>query len=425
MLGLPDFAVEITAEDNQIFFHMRILQINKFYHIVGGVDRYFIEVSRLLEKKGHQVAIFSMDDKRNLKSVWQKYFVSNISFEDSDIRHGLKILLRMFYSFEARRKISLLLDNFKPDVAHVHQIYHQISPSILMELKKRKIPVVHTVGDYHLISPHHNNLFHHDHICEASKVHRYYQSFLRRCVKSSYLASLAEGLEQYLHYLSGIYQNNIDIYIAPSKFMEKKLVEYQIPEDKTVTLPYFINYEDYSPDYSGGDYILYFGRLYPEKGLKFLVEAMADLPKIKLKIAGSGPMRSQLKNMIRTGALKNIEMVDKFLSERELRVLIKKCRFTVFPSESYEIFGISILESYALGKPVLASRIGAMPEIIKDCQTGILFDTSHKADFQKKLIKLWQNPRLSQKMGQNGRQLVEDVFNSDKHYLELMEIYKL
>lgn len=402
---------------------MRILEINKFYHTVGGVDRYFIELTKLLRSKGHQVAVFSMDSPKNLKSEWRKYFVSNISFVNPDLKIGLRLFLRMLYSIEARQKISRLIDDFEPDIAHVHQIYHQISPSILWELKKRNIPVIHTVGDYHLISPHHNNLFHHNHICEVSKVRRYYRTFLYKCIKNSYLASLAESMEQYFHYFSGVYLNNIDIFIAPSLFMEKKLIEYRIPKDKIVRLPYFINAQDYSPEYSGGDYILYFGRLYPEKGLKFLVEVMSDLPQIKLKIAGEGPMGKILKIIIRNKGLKNVEIIDKFLPEKMLRSLIRNSRFTVFPSESYEIFGISILESYALGKPVVVSRIGAMPEIIKDGQTGFLFASGNRRYFKDKTMKLWSNRWLSQKMGQSGRKLVELKYNPDKHLQELINLY--
>ena len=122
---------------------MNILQINKFYHIVGGVDRYYLELGRQLEKRGHDLAYFSMLDKRNKKTEWSKYFVSNASFDKPYMFKSLKLFFRMVYFQEARRKISRLLDNFTPDVAHVHHIYHQISPSILFELKKRKIVGLH------------------------------------------------------------------------------------------------------------------------------------------------------------------------------------------------------------------------------------------------------------------------------------------
>src|SRR3989344_3962614 len=177
---------------------MKILQINKFFYVRGGTSRYFFEVSSLLKSHGHEIAFFSMLDKHNFKSNWSKYFVSNISFDKIKFYQYPQIILRTLYSIEARKKITLLLDNFKPDIAHIHSIYHQISPSILLELKKRNIPIVQTLHDYHLISPNHT-LFHNGRICEITKKRNYWKAIFHRCVKQSYSASFLESVEQYLH----------------------------------------------------------------------------------------------------------------------------------------------------------------------------------------------------------------------------------
>lgn len=402
---------------------MHILQINKFYHIVGGVERYFLELSSLLEKKGHQVAYFSMDHPRNLKTKWSKYFVSNASFDQPAFGKGIKLFLRMLYFREARQKLARLLDEFRPDIAHIHQIYHQISPSVIWELKKRKIPIVHTVGDFHLISPHHNNLFHRDHLCEVSKSHKYYRAVTHRCIKDSYIASLAEAMEQYFHYYLKIYINNIGLFISPSQFMTGKLIEYGLPKERIRTLPYFTNHHPLQISKKLGDYVLYFGRLSEEKGLKFLVDNVGKLPEIRLIIAGEGPLGSDLKRSVAVNKYKNIEIKDTFISEIELKKLIKNCRFVVYPSESYEIFGISILEAYSYRKPVLASRIGALPEIIKDGETGILFEAGNSEEFCKKLKIMWIDPKLNRKMGNLGKEFVFNKYYPFNHYEKLIKIY--
>ncbi len=403
---------------------MHILQVNKFYHIVGGTSRYFFEVSKLLAKKGHVNSYFSMQDEKNNPTKWSKYFVSNLSFEKVNKKNGLKIIGRMVYSLEARKNLSELLDIYKPDIAHIHNIYHQISPSILLELRKQNIPVVHTVGDYHLISPHHNNLFHDGKICEVSKVNKFYNTVLHKCVKNSYFASFAEALEQYIHHLFGFYTKTVDYFIVPSKFYAGILKEYNIPEEKLVVLPYFVNYDKFIPNYNSGEYILYFGRLYPEKGLQSLVEVMRHLPKIRLKIVGRGPEGDKLIKKIKELKLQNIEIISRFIEENELKKFIRNSRFTIFPSQSYETFGISLLESYASGKPVVASKIGALPEIVQDEKTGFLFKSGEINDCAEKIAKLWNNTNLYKKMGHNARKFVEENYGSELHYKKLMEIYQ-
>ncbi len=403
---------------------MNILQINKFYQITGGVSRYFFELAKLLKIKGHQVAYFSMQDKKNRLTKWSKYFVSNISFEKVSLKNSLKVISRMIYSLESKRKISQLLDIFDPDIAHIHNIYHQISPSILTEIKRRNIPIVHTVGDYHLISPHHHNLFHDGKICEVSKRFKFYNTICHKCIKDSYLASFAEALEQYIHHFCGLYSNTVDYFISPSNFFAEKLREYGVSEDKILVLPYFVDYRNFVANYSPGNYILYFGRLSPEKGLPFLISVMKKLPHIKLKIAGFGPEGEKLRYKVQSDGLKNIEIISRFIEDRKLKKMISESRFLVFPSQSLETFGISLLEAYASGKPVVASRIGALPEVIKDGYTGFLFESNNISDCAEKINKLWTNIDLCKKIGRNARDCAEREYNPEVHYQKLMEIYQ-
>lgn len=400
---------------------MNILQINKFFHVCDGTSRYFFNVSKLLEEKGHRVLFFSMEHPQNLPSIYSKYFVSNISYRENILQNTLKILSRMFYSIEARNQIKRLLDESSTDLVHIHSIYHHISPAIILEIKKRRIPIVMTIEDYHLISPNYL-LFHDDRICEITKRRQFYKAILHRCVKNSYIASTAEVVEKYIYSLLGWEKDLIDFFITPSVFMKNKLVEYGFSEEKIIALPHFLDANDYQPNSGVGEYLLYFGRLYEEKGLLFLLEVMKSLPEINCVIVGEGPERRKLLNLIKKERLRNI-ILSKWSSGKELNGLISKSRFTILPSKWYEGFGLTIIESNACGKPVIASRIGGIPEVIKDGITGFLFEPGNVQDCVNKVERLWDDSNLVKKMGQNARSYVEKKFNQEKHYIRLMKIY--
>ena len=392
---------------------MKVLQINKFYHINGGVSRYFFSVSKLLREKGHGLAFLSMQHDKNVASSWSKYFVSRVSFPK---------LPRLFYSFEARNKISKLLAKFSPDIVHLHNIYHQISPSILPVFKKRNIPVIQTVGDYHLIAPNYN-LFHNGQICEITSPNLFYKAVLHKCMKDSYFYSFVEVMEKYFQYFAGWERNFVDYFIAPSLFMQNKLIVYGIIENKIIHLPYFVDTEKYQPEYSDKGYILYFGRLSPEKGLSFLIDVMNKLPKIKLLVVGCGDEEHNLKIKVSKLKLSNIKFAG-FKDGKELRNLIRNSRFTILPSLWYEVFGISLLEAFASGKPVITSDSGALPEINKNDYTGLLFESGNTEVCAEKINKLWNNPSLCSRLGRNARRYVEVNYGPQKHYERLMGIYK-
>ncbi len=401
---------------------MNILLVNKFFYICGGVDRYFFELSKLLKRYGHNVAFFSMHHDNNLFSKWNKYFISNVSFENNRLTERIRFFGRMIYSFEAKKKISALLSHFKPDIVHLHSIYHHLSPSIISEISKRNISIVQSLGDYHLISPNYN-LFHNNSICEITKPNNYYKAILHKCVKDSYLYSIAEIIEKYCHQFLDLEKKNIKFFLARSHFMRNKLIEYGIYSKKIIYLPHFINSKNYIPNYNKGDYIQYFGRLSPEKGIELLLETMKSLPQIKLKIVGRGNIDYVSKLKLKSSRLKNIEFIG-FQDRVKLKKLISGSRFTILPSLWYEVFGLSILESFASGKPVIASNIGGIPETVKDGYNGFLFEPGNVEDCRERILKLWNNPQLCRQMGKNAREYVDKYFSPEEHYEKLMTIYK-
>jgi len=211
---------------------MRILQVNNHHRIVGGTERYYFDLSQLLIKHGHQVAHFSMHHSDNKPSKFNKYFVSHFSFEHAKKRDNLKVFSRTLYCFESKRKINTLLDKFRPDIVHIHNIYNHISPSILPEIKKRNIPIVQTVHDYHLLGPN-PSLFHSGEICEIYK-QGFCKPFFHKCVGNSYLASAITSLTLYLHTMFRIYQKSIDLFSTIAASLVARVVsDPSIPSGAT------------------------------------------------------------------------------------------------------------------------------------------------------------------------------------------------
>lgn len=412
---------------------MKILFANKFYYLKGGAERYYFDLKKLLEKNGHKIISFSMEDKKNYKSEYAKYFVSNVELEKPKFSFkDLKAAGRILYSFEAKKKIEELIKREKPDIAHINNIYHQISPSILSVLKKYKIPIVQTLHDYKMICPVYI-LYSKNEICERCKKYRYYMCTVRKCTKNSRAASFINTVELYLHKFLRIYENNVDMFIAPSKFLREKILEWKmIPPEKIVLIPHFIDLKNLSLSFSQEkgekqevfqNNFLYFGRLSREKGVKILISAMRYVKNGKLLIAGTGPEETELKNQVLQENLKNIEFLG-YLNLKELMRVIQKCLFTVLPSIIYESFGLTILESYVQRKAVLGSNLGAIPEVVKDEKTGLLFKAGNSKDLAQKINLMLANRKKTQEMGEEGRKKIEREHTPEQYYEKLIKIYK-
>lgn len=400
---------------------MKILFANKYFYRKGGAEYVFFDSAKLLENKGHKIIFFSMHHPKNLTSAYNDYFVSLIDYEKGGIKNKVDVSVKLLYSFEAKRKMEALIKKEKPDVAHLHNIYHQISPSIIHTLKKYHIPIVMTLHDYKITCASYHMLAN-GRICEACKDGKYYQCFLKRCVKESIVKSLLNTAEMYLHHkLLHIY-DLVDIFISPSMFLKNKAEEMGF-KGKIMYLPNFVNLQDYDPQYNWRENsIVYFGRLSKEKGLDTLIEAMEGL-NIKLKVIGEGPIKERLESRVRSLELKNIEFLG-YKSGEELKNEIRKSMFAILPSEWYENNPRAIIEGPALGKPVIGARIGGIPELVKDNETGLTFEAGNSEDLMAKMIHLSKNTAEIEKMGLNARRKVEEEFSTEIHYKKLTNIYR-
>jgi len=401
---------------------MKLVFANKYFFLKGGAERYLFELRGLLEKHGHEVIPFAMRDKRDVATPWERFFVSPVGTERVRFSlEGLRTAGRMLYSFEARAKFAKLLDAAKPDLVHVHNIYHQISPSILPQAKKRGLPVVITAHDYKLVAPNYS-LFHDGAICERTKPDYWYEAVKHRCIKGSKIASGLAALEMGLHRKLGLYLDNIDVIVAPSRFMQALLVSYGLDEGKIVHVPHFIDASAWTPRYEG-EYGLFVGRLSEEKGVDVLVRAAAKRQDIPVKIVGTGPAEASLKALAKDVGAANVEFLG-FREGEDLRRLYAGARFVAVPSIWYEVFGLIALEAYAAGKPVIASQLGGLAELVKEGETGLCASAGNVDEWAEKVAALWDSPLLCADMGRAGRAWVESEFTPEQHYSRIMQVYE-
>lgn len=402
---------------------MNVLLINKFLYPKGGDAISTITTGRILESYGHHVVFWGMAHPSNPPYSFQDSFVSQTDYDlenrwFSKARSALNIL----YSTEARRKIAGLLNVFKPDIVHLNNFAHQISPSILDEIKKYDIPTVMTMRDYKMVCPSYSMLAK-GKLCERCAHGRYRYCALYRCTKGSLFKSLVNVAEMVLHHdILHIY-DKIDLYVSPSRFLMNKVKEMGLKGD-VLWLPNCIDVTEYKPDYNPQENsMVYVGRLSSEKGIETLIEASKGLG-VRLKIIGDGPLKETLEKKCSMEKNLHVDFYG-YLTGSTLLNEIKKSMFLVIPSECYENNPRVVIEAFALGKPVVGARIGGIPELVKDWETGLTYTSGDAGDLNSKMKLMIDNKDNLPDMGKNARVFVEKELSSEIHYNRLMEIYAL
>ncbi len=402
---------------------MKALLVNKYFYLKGGPERHISKISKILEAKGHQAIPFSMQDERNEATPYAKYFVSNVDFDSPmSLGNKLRTASRVIYSLEAKEKIEALIKEAKPDIAHLHNIAHQISPSILDSLKKFDLPVIQSLRDYKLICPTYKMVAG-GRVCERCKGHRYYHAVLQRCNRGSFSFSLLNCAEMYIHKFLRIYERNVDLFIAPSNFLRHKMTEFGIDKKRIICIPNFADVKEYLPQYGSENYFVCFGRLSGEKGLLTLIRAVREIKTSRLLIIGEGELRNRLEEYVLEKDVANVEFSG-YMGEERLKSVVRDSMFAVVPSEWYENCPHSILEAFALGKPVIGSDIGGIPELIEDGVDGLLFESGNSEELSEKIAHLIGRPGLRERMGRNARKKVEEKYNPEVYYQKLMGVYQ-
>lgn len=413
---------------------MKILQVNKFFYRRGGAETHFFDLLELLSAHGHEVIPWSMKDPANAPVKYERYFIDPIDFQKRESwPRELQKVGHLLYSREAAQKLDRLLTDIKPDVAHLHNIYHHFSPSIFAVFKKHRVPVVMTLHDYKLISPNYR-LFNRHGICLCCRQHRYYQAIFKRCVDDSVAKSIVAALELSFHKLFRFYERGVARFIAPSEFLRALMVDWGEPAEKFITLNNFLNPSLYglafaahhtrAPDAisNAGGYLLYFGRLSHEKGILSLIAAARKLPKIPLKIVGDGPLEDSVRKQIKN--MPQIELIG-YQKGAELETILSGARAVILPSEWFENYPMSIIESFAHGVPVFASAIGGIPEIVQNKVNGWLFPPGDARAMRAVIERAWAAAdTVWQSASRAALEYVRYHNNPETYYERLMAIYE-
>ena len=395
---------------------MRILLVNKFHYLRGGSEKYYFELAQLLKSKGHTVGFFSMKHEENITTGDAEYFV-----EEIDLNTGSKLkALDVIYSQENKRLMAKALEEFKPDIVHINNFQRQLSASIIDAIKEKNIPIVMTAHDLNPICPASIMLYNGE-VCDDCITQGYLQCIKKKCVKGSTLKSTLGVMEKKYYDIHKVFRK-IDCIISPSEFNKNQLVNGKLKYNEIVTLHNFVN-ESERNDYVLGDYAFYLGRLSKEKGILNLIEAIGDIPNAKLLIAGDGPERERIEAYISEHKLDGRITLLGYQNQDSIHKYITNSRFVVIPSICNENCPYSVLEAMEIGKPIVASRIGGIPELIADGENGYLYKADDINELKEKLTLLLDDDEKVNSFAQKSRELYESYYSPDSYYNELIKIY--
>jgi len=402
---------------------LRVLAVNKYHYLKGGAERYYFELSRMLEDRGHEVVPFSMEDPENEPSAYSEHFVSPSGFDKlRGFRDRIRAAARVVYSLEARRKIEALAERTSPDVAHLHNIAHQLSPSILYGLEARGVPVVQTLHDYKLVCPNYQ-MFVDGAVCERCLGGRYYRAVVHRCMHESVAQSLNVCAEAYVHAVLGTYRRLVDLFVAPSRSLRDRMIAHGVEPSRIVHVPHAISLEGYEPAYDSGDHAAYIGRLATGKGADVVLRAAARARGVRFVIAGTGPLGDELEARAAHMGLDNVEFLGYVTGER-LRSAFSDALCVIMPSECYENSPMTVFESFAFGKPVVGASIGGIPELVVDGETGLLFEPGDGVGLAERVTELAADRRRAGEMGRAARAKLERDHSPELHCDRILEIYE-
>jgi glycosyltransferase involved in cell wall biosynthesis len=398
----------------------RLLHVNNYHHRKGGADAVYLDHAAALAEEGFEPVHLSMLHPDNEPTPWSPYFVDELELgnDDSAVQR-IGMATKVVYSFEAQRKLRRLLADHPVDLAHLHNIYHHLSPSILPVLHRAGIPVVLTAHDLKLACPAYR-MYNRTGICEACNGHTVLNVVRHRCINESLAASAVVAVESALHRRLDTYRKHLSKVVVPSRFFAAKFVEWGWPADRFVHIANYTDATVLRAEPAPGRDFLYFGRLSPEKGLSTLVRAAA-LAGVAVKIAGTGPVEAEVRALA-TELGADVELVG-HQTGAALHDLVRGARAVVLPSEWYENGPMSVLESMALGTPVIGADIGGIPELI-DPETGWTFSSGSVEALAARLEEVRTAPDTElAAMARRGRERVEVQHSRRRYVDEVLQLY--
>lgn len=395
---------------------MRILLVNKFHYLRGGSEKYYFELATLLKNHGHTVAFFSMKNENNITTGDKEYFVDEI-----DMNTGSKLeALNVIYSKKNKALMEKALEEFKPDIVHINNFQRQLSASIIDAVKEKNIPLIMTAHDLNPICPASIMLYNGE-VCEDCITKGYTSCIKKKCIKNSTLKSVLGYIEKKYYDLHKMFCK-VDCIISPSEFNKNQLLKGRLKYNDITVIHNFVN-ETEEAEYTLGDCAFYFGRLSKEKGILNLVEAINNISGARLIIAGDGPERENIEAYIKEHKLEDRITLLGYLNQDGIRENIRKCRFVAVPSICFENCPYSVLEAMEIGKPIIGSRIGGIPELVKDNVNGYTYAYDSINELTDKLKILFEDDEKIMEFSDNSKRLYKENYSAEAYYNKLMKVY--
>lgn len=385
---------------------MKILLVHNSYQQPGGEDVVVRSEQTLLSAAGHQVST---------------YFRHNAEFDQTRLLARVAIGSKTIWARDSYRQVRALLEREKPNVAHFHNIFPLISPSAYYACFEAQVPVVQTVHNYRLICPS-ATFFRDGGICEECVERSLWQGVKHGCYRNSRATTAVLALSLALHRKWGTWKQMIGCYITPTDFVRRKFISVGVNPEKVLVKPNFAD-PDPGEREGAGDYAVFAGRLTVDKGLRTLIKAWSKLERrIPLVVVGDGPLRAELEATVTRLGMSHVRFEGSLPHAKTMEAL-KSARFLVFPSEWYETFGLTIVEAFACGIPVICSRLGAMQELVTDNCTGLHFAPGDSDDLAAKVDWAWTHPAELQTLGRAARLEYMTKYTSKQNYRILMAAY--
>ena len=403
---------------------MRIIVANYRYFIAGGPEKYMFKFMDAAQKMGVEVIPFSVDNPQNEATSYSKYFAkprsNQLMYADTrkTIGNMIGMVRATVWNCDAKKKLRKLIQDTKPDAVYIlHEINH-LSPSIIRAAKKEGVRVVHRISDFFMFCPKYDFLCENE-ICEACLHGDYSKAIKHRCVKGSKAGTLLRVFAMELYKAIKIF-DEVDHYISTCEFSKNKLIEGGVPKEKITCVPTFIDTSTIEPCYEHDKYFLFLGRMAHQKGTIYAIRAMEYLKDTDyvLKITGtlSGAEEDQkIWKYIQEQGLERKIVFTGFKRGAELEDLISRAACIVCPAIWYENMPNTVIEAYAYGKPVVASRIGSLVETVVDEETGFLFEMKNSEDLSQKLRRFIDDPILCSELGKNARKVCEAKYSIEMH----------
>jgi len=402
---------------------LRVLHVNKYLYRRGGAEGYMLDVAELQRNAGDEVAFFGMRHPDNEPQRYESWLPKLIELEPAPV--GLRkapAAARMIWSTSSRTGIRKVLRDFQPDIVHCHNIYHQLSPSILDGVARAGVPCVMTLHDYKLACPSYQ-LLDHGSLCEACVTGGPWQAARRRCKDGSLAASSLLALESWLHRVCRAY-SPVDVFISPSRFLADVMGRAGVFPERMRVISHFVDLTPAPAPASDGGRLVFAGRLSVEKGVDVLIEAMSMVrTEARLDIAGDGPERARLEALAsrHTGGAR-ITFHGR-LDKPELARLVSRSTASVVPSRWHENQPMTVLESFAAGVPVIATNLGGLPELVRDGVDGWIIPPEDPVALARALDSALSDPLTAARLGLSARERVAKDFSPGTHLRNLGEVY--